>query len=56
MIYDGVKRAYTKKEIDEQIATINKIFAHIDKITEKEPLPDDFIDYVKGRKFMKEPV
>jgi hypothetical protein len=46
-----MKRKITQEEIDERLADIRRIHAEIHQAELEDPLPDDFIDYVKGRKF-----
>jgi hypothetical protein len=46
-----MKRVITREEIDERLADIKRIHAELRKADLEDPLPDDFIEYVKGRKF-----
>jgi hypothetical protein len=46
-----MKHEFTQEEVDERVADFRRICAELDKANEESPLPDDFIDYVKGRKF-----
>jgi hypothetical protein len=50
-----MNREITQKEIDERLADIRRIHAEISKAEQEDPLPDDFIDYCKGRKFRQVP-
>jgi hypothetical protein len=53
MIFDEENaRPLTKAEIAERVAAIKEITASIRKAAKESPLPEDFIDYCKGRKFM----
>jgi hypothetical protein len=44
-------REITQEEIDERLAHLRWVCDEFDKANAESPLPDDFIDYVKGRKF-----
>jgi hypothetical protein len=48
---EDLKREITQEEVDERLADIKRIHAELRKANEESPLPDDFIEYVKGRKF-----
>jgi hypothetical protein len=45
-----MKHEFTKEEVAERVADIRRIHEEIRKAELEDPLPDDFIDYVKGRK------
>jgi hypothetical protein len=45
-----MKREITQEEIDERVAWYRKWCEELDKANAESPLPDDFIDYCKGRK------
>jgi hypothetical protein len=45
-------RPLTKEEIADRVAFFKRSTAAIRKAASESPLPDDFIDYCKGRKFM----
>jgi len=44
------ERKRTPEEIAERVARINALFEEIRKHEAEDPLPDDFIEYCKGRK------
>jgi hypothetical protein len=46
-----MKHEFTREENDERVADFRRICAEIHKAEMEDPLPDDFIEYVKGRKF-----
>jgi hypothetical protein len=46
-----LKREITQEEIDERVAWHKRWCKKVDKHNAESPLPDDFIDYCKGRKF-----
>jgi hypothetical protein len=46
-----MKHEFTQEEVAERVADIKRIHAEIHKAEMEDPLPDDFIDYCKGRKF-----
>jgi hypothetical protein len=48
---EHMKREITQEEINERLADIRRIGEEIHKAELEDPLPDDFIEYVKGRKF-----
>jgi hypothetical protein len=50
MIWDGNKQPYTPEEIAERVAWFKQWREEVRKDNEVEPLTDDFMDYVKGRK------
>jgi hypothetical protein len=50
MIWDGKPRKRTPEEIAERIARNNAWFEEMRKLEAEDPLPDDFIEYCKGRK------
>jgi hypothetical protein len=45
-------RPLTDEEAAEQVAFFDRITAAIWKSEDEDPLPEDFIDYCKGRKVM----
>jgi hypothetical protein len=45
------KREITQEEVDERRARLQKLSEELHQANLESPLPDDFIDYVKGRKF-----
>jgi hypothetical protein len=49
-VEEDLKRKLTREEIDEAVADLRRINAEFDKANLEYPLPDDFIEYVKGRK------
>jgi hypothetical protein len=46
-----LKHEFTQEERAERVADIKRIGEEIHQAALEDPLPDDFIDYVKGRKF-----
>jgi hypothetical protein len=46
-----MKHEFTQEEVDERRADLDRIWEELKIANEESPLPDDFIDYVKGRKF-----
>jgi hypothetical protein len=51
MIWDGKpRRKETPEEIAAWIAWNNDFFERMRKLEAEDPLPDDFIEYCKGRK------
>jgi hypothetical protein len=52
MIWDGKprERERTPEEIAERVVRHNALFEEIRKHEAEDPLPDDFIEYCKGRK------
>jgi hypothetical protein len=50
-VEEYLKHEFTQEEVDERVADFRRICADLDKANAESPLPDDFIDYVKGRKF-----
>jgi hypothetical protein len=46
-----MKREITQEEIDKRVAHMKVWDEELRKANEESPLPDDFIEYVKGRKF-----
>jgi hypothetical protein len=46
-----LKREITQEEADERLAGFRRLCDEIHKAEMEDPLPDDFIEYVKGRKF-----
>jgi hypothetical protein len=46
-----LKREITQEEIDERVAWNKQWSEKLHQANLESPLPDDFIDYVKGRKF-----
>jgi hypothetical protein len=51
-IIDVFTQKRTPEEIAERVAALRKIAARIDKHNKESPVPDDFIDYCKGRKWI----
>jgi hypothetical protein len=49
-VEEYLKRVITQEEADEAVADFKRISAEFDKAKLEYPLPDDFIEYVKGRK------
>ncbi|MDR3312013.1 MAG: hypothetical protein LBS64_02645 [Spirochaetaceae bacterium] len=49
-------RVITQQEHDEIMADIRRIGEEIHQVALEDPLPDDFIDYCKGRKFFRQAV
>jgi hypothetical protein len=50
-VEEYLKREITDEEHDEIMADIRRIHAEIHQAELEDPLPDDFIEYCKGRKF-----
>jgi hypothetical protein len=50
MIYDSAKTP-SKEEIAERVAFLDRFFDEIHEINKTDPLPEDFLEYAKGRKF-----
>jgi hypothetical protein len=52
MIWDGKarERKRTPEEIAERVARLDDWFEEMRKLEAEDPLPDDFIEYCKGRK------
>jgi hypothetical protein len=50
-VEEYLKHELTQEEIAERVAWHKRWCEKLDKHNEESPLPDDFIDYVKGRKF-----
>jgi hypothetical protein len=50
-VEEYLKRVITQEEHDEIMADIRRIGEEIHQAELEDPLPDDFIEYVKGRKF-----
>jgi hypothetical protein len=46
-----LKHEFTQEEIDERVAWNKQWCEDLHQANLESPLPDDFIDYVKGRKF-----
>jgi hypothetical protein len=46
-----LKHEFTQEEVDERVAWFKQWDEELRKANEESPLPDDFIEYVKGRKF-----
>jgi hypothetical protein len=46
-----MKHEFTQEEHDERVAWMKDWDEELRIANEESPLPDDFIDYVKGRKF-----
>jgi hypothetical protein len=51
-----MKHEFTQEEHDERMADIMRIGEEIHQAELEDPLPDDFIDYCKGRKFFRQAV
>ncbi|MDR3284137.1 MAG: hypothetical protein LBS97_03035 [Treponema sp.] len=49
-VEEDLKRVITQEEINERVADFRRISAEIHQDELENPLPDDFIEYVKGRK------
>jgi hypothetical protein len=45
-------RPLTKAEIADRVAFTKRLSEALWKAADESPLPDDFLDYCKGRKFM----
>jgi hypothetical protein len=50
-----LKHEFTQEEIAERVAWRKRWNEELAKANEESPLPDDFIDYCKGRKFFQAP-
>jgi hypothetical protein len=50
-VREDLKREITQEEIDERVAWNKRWSEELHQANLESPLPDDFIDYVKGRKF-----
>jgi hypothetical protein len=50
-VEEYMKREFTQEEADARVAHFDWVCAEFDKANAESPLPDDFIDYVKGRKW-----
>jgi hypothetical protein len=50
-VEEHMKRVVTQEEHDAKMAHFRWVCEEIDKANAESPLPDDFIDYCKGRKF-----
>jgi hypothetical protein len=50
MIWDGKKRRLTDEEVVKSLAFSKHFSERMRELDEVEPLPEDFIEYVKGRK------
>jgi hypothetical protein len=51
-----MKRVVTQEEHDAKMAHFRLVCEEIAKDELENPLPDDFIDYCKGRKFFRQTV
>jgi hypothetical protein len=51
-----MKHEFTQEEHDERVADFRRISAEIHQAALEDPLPDDIMDYVKGRKFFRQAV
>jgi hypothetical protein len=49
-----LKHEFTQEETDARVAHFRWVCAELDKANAESPLPDDFIDYCKGRKVLQE--
>jgi hypothetical protein len=49
-VIEHMKREITQEEIDERMAWMKEWDEELRKANEESPLPDDFMEYVKGRK------
>jgi hypothetical protein len=49
-----MKREITDEERDARLAHFDLVHEELDKTNAESPLPDDFIDYCKGRKFFRQ--
>jgi hypothetical protein len=45
-----LKREITREEADERVAWYRQWCKQLEQHNKESPLPDDFIEYVKGRK------
>ncbi|MDR3302298.1 MAG: hypothetical protein LBT01_07210 [Spirochaetaceae bacterium] len=50
-VEEYLKHEFTPEETAERVADIRRIHAEIHQAELEDPLPDDFIEYCKGRKF-----
>jgi hypothetical protein len=50
-VEEYLKHEFTQEEHDERVADMRRIGEEIRQAALEDPLPDDFIEYVKGRKF-----
>jgi hypothetical protein len=55
-VREDLKRVITREEADERVAWHKKWCEELDKANAESPLPDDIMDYVKGRKFFRQTV
>jgi hypothetical protein len=53
-VREHMKREITQEEIDARVAHFRWVCDELDKANEESPLPDDFMEYVKGRKFFRQ--
>jgi predicted HD phosphohydrolase len=51
-----MKHEFTQEEHDERVARMKAWDEELHQANLESPLPDDFIDYVKGRKFFRQTV
>jgi hypothetical protein len=49
-VEEYLKHEFTKEEAAERLAGFRRLCEEIHKAEMEDPLPDDFIEYVKGRK------
>jgi hypothetical protein len=50
--WDGKAKKRTPEEIAERVAWFNRLSDEIAELQKTDPLPEDFIDYCKGRKWI----
>jgi hypothetical protein len=50
MMWDGKKRRLTDEEVAKSLAFSKRFSERMRELDEIEPLPQDFIEYIKGRK------
>jgi hypothetical protein len=50
-VEEHMKRVVTKEEHDAKMAHFRWVCEEFDKANAESPLPDDIMDYVKGRKW-----
>jgi hypothetical protein len=51
-VEEYLKHEFTQEEHDARMAHFRWACGELDKANEESPLPDDFMEYVKGRKTM----
>jgi hypothetical protein len=55
-VEEYMKREFTQEQADARLAHYDWVCEEIRKDELENPLPDDFIDYCKGRKFFRQAV